>query len=272
MNDIIHLKSISDLFKFLHLGYADHPLLGIVDFSKVKGHAEEVRIKTDFYSVMYKSYCRNHIRYGRNTLDFQDGSLVCMAPNQVISMENDIEAPEEMLGWGLFFHPDFVRGSSLGAKMKDYTFFSYEISEALHLADKEQQVLYDCILKIQAELAQNMDGFSQSITLANIELLLQYAARFYGRQFITRKSANRHVVSRVEQFLKACFEDAGQRNDGIPTVKDLADKVHLSPGYLSDLLKKEKGLNAQLHIQYVMIKQAKNIHSKPNQPLLEIAY
>lgn len=272
MKDIIQLKKISDLYKFLNLGYADHPLLGVVDFSKVKGHAGEVRIKTDFYSIMFKNYCRNHIRYGRNTLDFQDGSLVCMAPNQVISIDNDIEATEDMLGWGLFFHPDFIRGSSLSAKMKDYTFFSYEISEALHLAEKEQLVLYDCIQKIQAELNQNMDGFSQTITVANIELLLQYAARFYGRQFITRKSKNLDVVTKVEQILKAYLEDEGRRNDGIPTVKELAWKVHLSPSYLSDLLKKETGLNAQDHIHYFVIEQAKNILIQTSQSVSEIAY
>ncbi|MEN9510786.1 MAG: hypothetical protein RLZZ370_605 [Bacteroidota bacterium] len=272
MNEIIHLKTISDLYKFLHLGYAEHPLWGVVDFSMVKGHSEELRIKTDFYSVMFKNHCRNHIRYGRNRLDFQDGSLVCIAPNHVISMEIDNGEQEEMMGWGLFFHPDLIRGSSLGNKMREYSFFNYEISEALHLSEKEQQVLYDCIQKIRAELTQNIDSFSQAITIANIELLLQYAARFYGRQFITRKSANRHVVSRVEQFLKAYFESNDHRNDGIPTVKELAGQVHLSPSYLSDLLKKETGLNAQDHIHYFVIEQAKHILIETNQSVSEIAY
>jgi AraC-like DNA-binding protein len=221
---------------------------------------------------MFKNYCRNHIRYGRHRLDFQDGSLVCLAPNQVISLDNDFEAKDEMLGWGLFFHPDFIRGSSLGHKMREFSFFNYEISEALHLSEKEQQVLYDCIQKIQSELLQNMDGFSQTITVANIELLLQYAARFYGRQFITRKSTNLDVVTKVEQILQAYLEDEGRRNDGIPTVKELAGKVHLSPSYLSDLLKKETGLNAQDHIHYFVIEQAKNILIQTSQSVSEIAY
>ena len=273
MSDILQLKTISDLYKFLNLGYAEHPLIAIVDFSKVIEHAkDEIRIKTDFYSIMFKNYCRNHVRYGRKTLDFQDGSLVCMAPNHVITIDNDIEVKENMMGWGLFFHPDLVRGTSLGFKMKDFSFFNYEISEALHLSDKEKQLLYDCILKIKEELTQNIDGYSQTLIVSNIELLLNYCSRYYGRQFITRKSVNLDVVSKVENILKGYFENEEKRNDGIPSVKDLANKVNLSPSYLSDLLKRETGLNAQDHIHYFVIEQAKNILLQTNHSVSEIAY
>lgn len=273
MNDILHLKSISDLYRFLNLGYAEHPLIAVVDFSKVIEHTtDEIRIKTDFYSIIFKNYCRNHIRYGRKTLDFQDGSLVCIAPNHAITIDNDIEIKEEMMGWGLFFHPDLIRGTALGSRMKEYSFFSYEISEALHLSDKEKQLLYDCIMKIQGELMQNFDGYSQVLMVSNIELLLNYCSRYYGRQFITRKSENLDVVSKVEKILKAYFESEEKRNEGMPTVKDLASKVNLSSGYLSDLLKKETGLHAQDHIHYFMIEQAKNILLQTNQSVSEIAY
>ena len=273
MSEILQLKTISDLYKFLSLGYAEHPLIAVVDFSKVIEHAkDEIRIKTDFYSIMFKNYCRNHIRYGRKTLDFQDGSLVCMAPNHLITIDNDIEVKENMIGWGLFFHPDLVRGTSLGFKMKDFSFFSYEISEALHLSDKEKQLLYDCILKIKEELTQNIDGYSQTLIVSNIELLLNYCSRYYGRQFITRKSVNLDVVSKVENILKGFFENEEKRNDGIPSVKELANKVNLSPSYLSDLLKRETGLNAQDHIHYFVIEQAKNILLQTNHSVSEIAY
>lgn len=273
MSDILHLKTISDLYKFLNLGYAEHPLIAVVDFTKVIEHTkDEIRIKTDFYSIMFKNYCRNHIRYGRKTLDFQDGSLVCIAPNHVITIDNDIEVKEDMMGWGLFFHPDLIRGTSLGAKMKDFSFFSYEISEALHLSDKEKQLLYDCILKVQGELTQNIDSYSQVLMVSNIELLLNYCSRYYGRQFITRKSANLNLVSKVENILKGYFESEEKRNAGMPSVKDLANRVNLSPSYLSDLLKKETGLNAQDHIHYFVIEQAKNILLQTNQSVSEIAY
>ena len=273
MNKILHLKTISDLYRFLNLGYADHPLLAVVDFSKVMDHvSEEIRIKTDFYSVMFKNYCRNHIRYGRKTLDFQDGSLVCIAPNHVITIDNQIDVKEDMLGWGLFFHPEMIRSTSLGNKMKDYTFFSYDITEALHLSDREQQLLYDCIVKIQVELEQNLDSYSNMLMLSNIELLLNYCTRFYGRQFITRKAANMDIVSQVEDSLKYYFEGRGNTNEGLPTVKNLANKVNLSPSYLSDLLKKETGLNAQDYIHYYLIEQAKNILLQTNKSVSEIAY
>ncbi len=273
MNDLLHLKTISDLYKFLNLGYAQHPLVAIVDFSKaIEYTTEEISIKTDFYSIMFKNYCRNHIRYGRKTFDFQDGSLVCIAPNRVITIDNDVELKEDMMGWGLFFHPDLIRGSALGSKMKDYSFFSYEMSEALHLSDKEKQLLYDCILKIQGELTQNIDSYSQGLIASNIELLLNYCSRYYGRQFITRKSANLDVVSKVEDVLKGYFENEEKKNEGMPSVKYLANKVNLSSSYLSDLLKRETGLSAQDHIHYFVIEQAKNILLQTNQSVSEIAY
>jgi AraC-like DNA-binding protein len=273
MADILHLKTISDLYKFLQLGYAEHPLIAVVDFSKVMDHTnEEISINTDFYSIMFKNYCRNHIRYGRKTLDFQDGSLVCIAPHRIVTIDNDIEIKEDMMGWGLFFHPDLIRGTTLGSKMKDYSFFSYEVSEALHLSEKEKQLLYDCIVKIQGELSQNIDSYSQALMVTNIELLLNYCSRYYGRQFITRKTANKDIVSKVESVLKGYFENESIRNEGMPAVKYIASKVNLSPGYLSDLLKKETGLSAQDYIHYFVIEQAKNILIQSNHSVSEIAY
>lgn len=273
MIEILYLKTISDLYKFLDLGFTEHPLIGVVDFGKIMDHSTtEIKVKTDFYSIMFKNYCKNHIQYGRKTLDFQDGSLVCISPNQVITIDYDIEIKEDMMGWGIFFHPDLIRNTTLGSKMKDYSFFSYEISEALHLSEKEKQLLYDCVLKIKQELIQNMDSYSQLLIISNIELLLNYCLRFYGRQFITRKMGHIDIVSKVEQLLKNYFESGDERNERIPSVKYLASMVNLSPSYLSDLLKKETGLNAQDHIHYYIIENAKNIILSTNQSVSEIAY
>jgi len=273
MSEFIHLQTISDLFKLFGLGNnIQHPLVAVIDFSRVKEHiSDETKISAYFYSIMFKNYRKNNIKYGRKIIDFQDGSLISMTPNQVIEMDNDIEVSENMTGWGLFFHPDLTRATSLGDKMAAYNFFSYEMSEALHLSEKEKQILYDCILKIQAELQENIDVHSQTIIVSTVELLLNYCSRFYGRQFITRKSSNNFVIVQIEKILNEYFKrDLNEK--GIPTVKYLANQVHLSPSYLSDLLKKETGKNAQDHIHFYLIEEAKNILLSTNKSVGEIAY
>jgi AraC-like DNA-binding protein len=195
-----------------------------------------------------------------------------MGPNQVIEMDNDIDVSANMVGWGLFFHPDLIRATSLNDKLKDYTFFSYEMSESLHLSEKEHQILHDLVLKIEAELQENIDVHSQAIIVSNIELLLNYCTRFYGRQFITRKSSNNSVVVQIEKILSEYFKDNNINEQGLPTVKHLADQVYLSPSYLSDLLKKETGKNAQEHIHYHLIEEAKSLLLSTDRSVSEIAY
>jgi AraC-like DNA-binding protein len=271
LSQFIHLKSIADLSRLLNENDF-HPLVAVVDFSQTTDHIqEETSITTDFYSVMFKNYCKSYVTYGRKSIDFDEGSLICMAPNQVISIDNEIEPRDNPMGWGLFFHPDLIRNTSLNSKMKDYSFFSYEIAEALHLSDKEKRLLCECIIKIQSELKENIDDYSQTIIVSTIELLLNYCNRFYGRQFITRKATNRDVLEKVETILKQYFSDKPLTN-GLPTVKHLADAVNFSPGYLGDLLKKETGLNAQEHIHQYIIEEAKNILLNSNQSVSEIAY
>nr|WP_322624468.1 helix-turn-helix transcriptional regulator [uncultured Flavobacterium sp.] len=272
MKPIINIKSISEINNFVQ-HKTNHPLATIIDFSKMDEMMEEgIRISCDFYSIMFKNYCANNMRYGRQSYDFQEGSLVCIAPKQVVTMDAEIEKKEDMMGWGLFFHPDLLHGTTLANKMKGYTFFSYETSEALHLSDKEKAILYDCIQKIENELRENIDNHSQTLIVSNIELLLNYCQRYYSRQFITRKNNNSNVVSQVEKLLTDYFRDAKLSEKGLPTVKYLSDKVNLSSGYLSDLLKKETGMNAQDHIHYHLIQEAKNILLSTNSSVSEIAY
>ncbi len=219
MKPIVQIKSISEINRFVK-GVTKHPLVAVVDFSKVDEHIDEdIRVSCDFYSVMFKNYCANQMRYGRQTYDFQEGSLVCIAPRLVLTMDSEIEKKDNMIGWGLFFHPDLVRGTSLGDKMKDYTFFSYETTEALHLSEKEKQTLFDCIVKIQTELEENIDNHSQTLIVSNIELLLNYCSRYYGRQFITRKNSNKDVVSQVKTLLKEYFTADGLRGSGATNSK-----------------------------------------------------
>lgn len=273
-NTFIHLQAIAEIFNLFGLAKdLHHPLVGIVDFSKVCQQGQEgIKLSADYYSIMVKNYPNNKFKYGRKLIDFQDGSLICMAPGQVIEIDQDEQAAESIHGWGLFFHPDLLRGTSLNAKMRDYSFFSYETSEALHLSQKEKEVLTDCVRKIQNELEQNIDTYSQTIIVSTIELLLNYCTRFYGRQFITRKSSNSSILEQLEKVLTTYFESANLQEKGLPTVKYLADQMHLSANYLSDLLKKDSGRNAQDHIHFYLIEKAKDILISTDKSVSEIAY
>lgn len=273
MKAITHLKSISDLYRLFKLGHSRHPLVAVLDFCQVSDPVEHnTKIFTDFYAIMFKNYCKNHIRYGRKHIDFQDGNLICIAPNQSIEVDNEVEISENMLGWGLFFHPDLIRNTPLNDKMKGYSFFSYEISEALHLSEKEKNTLYECVQRIDAELQENIDVHSQKIIVSLIELLLNYCSRFYSRQLITRSSSNKTIVVQVENALRTYFNTSTTHTKGLPSVKYLAEQVHLSPNYLSDLLKKETGMNAQDHIHYFIIEEAKHILLSSDTSISEIAY
>ena len=273
MKQVIHLHTIADLSKLFNLGHNQHPLVTVLDFSKVTEQVEQnSKITTDFYSIMFKNYCKNHIKYGRKTIDFQDGNLMCIAPNQTIEIDNEIEEREDKMGWGLFFHPDLIRSTTLNQKIKEYSFFQYEVSEALHLSDKEKNILLECVQKIQTELQENIDVHSQYIIVSTIELLLNYCSRFYGRQLITRSQNNKSIISQIENLLTQYFADNKINEQGLPTVKYLANKVHLSPSYLSDLLKKETGKNAQEHIHFYLIEEAKNILLNSEKNINEIAF
>lgn len=269
---MLHLKSIADLNRLIQIETL-HPLVAVVDFAKADENIPAgTKIHADFYAIMFKNYCTNLLRYGRQPLDFQEGSLICIGPNQVLSMDTEVEAKADRLGWGLFFHPDLFRGSFLAEKMDDYSFFSYETAEALHLSEKEKQILHDIVLKISQELHENIDAHSQTLLISNITLLLDYCSRYYNRQFITRKSANAAVVTKIQKELKQHFKSEVLAEIGLPTVKQMADSNHLSPSYLSDLLKKETGLNAQDTIHYYLIEEAKQRLLQSNQSVSEVAY
>ncbi len=273
MSEIIHLQSIADLHKLFNLGNSQHPLVTVLDFSKVKENlVKNTKITMDFYSIMFKNYCKNDFKYGRKSIDFQDGNLICIAPNQIIEIDNEIEDREDKMGWGLFFHPDLIRSTSLNDHLKNYRFFDYDISEALHLSDKEKNVLFECIQKIQIELQENIDVYSQYIIVSTIELLLNYCSRFYGRQMITRSQTNKTIIAQIEIILAGYFSNAKIKDRGLPSVKFLSDNVHLSPSYLSDLLRKETGKNAQEHIHFYLIDEAKNLLLNSEKNVSEIAY
>lgn len=271
MNEIIHIETINEIRKLLPKHSIKHPMVTVVNYVDFEDEIpEETKITMGFYGITFTEDCANKITYGLNPFDFQDGTLLCTAPRQSITLGKPSHAKKE--GWGVYFHPDFIRGTSLGKKIKEYSFFSYQVNEALHLSEKEKQHLSEIVQKIDAELSENIDKHSQMLLCSNIELLLNYCVRYYDRQFITRTNTNKDILSQIDYILADYFQQGTASEKGLPTVAFLAEKVHLSPNYLSDLLKRETGMNAQDRIHYLLIEEAKNMLLGTDKSVSELAY
>ena len=219
-----------------------HPQVSVIDLSKAKP-IRHARQTFSFYAIFLKEVKCGELLYGRNRYDYQEGTLVCLAPGQVIGVEDNGETYQPK-GWALVFHPDLIRGTTLGQHMKEYTFFSYEVNEALHLSERERQLVIDCMQKIRLELEHAIDRHSRRLVAIQIEVLLDYCLRFYERQFITRTTVNHDVLTRFERLLDDYFNDDRAQREGVPTVKYCAGELCLSPNYFGDLVKKETGKTA----------------------------
>ncbi len=270
MKEIVNIQTISELNKML--GHETHnPLITILDFAKVKAPLHECTMTTNFYAILAKDACHAELKYGRNRYDYQEETMIFLAPRQVIGIES-VPTNTESKGLGLFFHPDLLRGTSLAAAIKNYNFFSYEVNEALHLSSEERATIGDCIEKISKEIIRPIDKHSKRIIVSNIELLLGYCERFYDRQFITREILNHDTITKFESVLEQYFNDKMPSQQGLPTVKYFADKLHLSPNYMSDVIKRETGRSAQEHIQILIMERAKTALSLSSASVAEIAY
>ena len=272
-DEIIRIKSISQLHEMSGFEKPKHPLISIVDVSEIKHDPKMVgkRISSDLYLIALKgAHCG--LMYGRKYYDFEEGVLVFTAPNQVITITEESSQEGAESGWMLFFHPDLIRTSALGENIDEYTFFSYENHEALHLSEDEKEILLDCLNKIKREYNQRIDKHSQRVMVSSLELLLNYCDRFYERQFITRSTQHKEVVSQINQILKDYFKSGRLTEFGIPSVQYFAEQVHLSANYLSDLLKKETGRSAKDHINDFLVDKAKNLLINTEESVSEIAY
>ena len=247
-----------------------HPLVSVVDFSTLKS-LKHRRKNFSFYCFFLKQLKCGELSYGRSTYDYQEGTLVFVAPGQVAGIDDDGETLNPQ-GWVLAFHPDLLRGTSLGRKMKDYSFFSYEANEALHMSERERQIIFNCFIEIQEELERAIDKHSKDIIASTIELLLNHCQRFYDRQFITRENINKDILVRFENLLSDYFESDQPQTVGLPSVQYAADRLHLSPNYFGDLIKKETGKSAQESIQLFVIEKAKERLYDENKTVSEVAY
>jgi AraC-like DNA-binding protein len=223
-----------------------------------------------FYAVYLKDVRCGDIKYGRNTYDYQDRTLVFVAPGQIINVSIDQDYKPQ--GYALLFHPDLIHGTPLGSHMDDYTFFSYESSDALHLSEKERKIVLDCFGKIKYELEQGTDKHSKKLIAANIELFLDYCVRFYDRQFTTRRDVNIGNIGKFDILLKDYFHSDKPQTIGLPSVAYCAEQLHLSPNYFGDMVKKETGKTALEYIQLKTMDIAKEKILDASRSLSEIAY
>ena len=268
MEEILKLDNISE-YNSLRGVETFHPLISVIDMSKAKP-TKNTRINFGFYCVFLKDVKCGDLKYGCNYYDYQEGTLVFVAPGQVLGVNsNEIVQPK---GWALLFHPDLIRGTSLGHNIKNYSFFSYEVNEAFHLSDREKQIAVDCLGKIEYELKHAIDKHSKTLITNNIELLLNYCMRFYDRQFITRSHVNKDIVMKFEKILDDYFNSGMPHTSGLPTVKYCAENIHLSANYLGDLIKKETGKSPQEHIQLKIMDLAKDRIFDTSKSVSEIAF
>lgn len=270
LENVKKLNSVNELHSFLGLTSPPNPLITIIDHAKTLNNSgpKNQKMLLGLYNISIKRSFKGKLKYGKSHYDFDDGTMSFIAPNQIISIDSEEDRNSD--GWSLLFHPDIIRRYPLGKAIKTYGFFSYEVNEALHLADEEEKTIETIVRNVQTELSSRLDNFSQDVIVSNLELLLSYCNRFYNRQFITRKMATNDLLSSFAAILDKHFTHHSDLP--IPTVEKLANELHVSPSYLSDLLRSLTGQNTQQHIHEKLIETAKDILTTTNRTVSEIAY
>ena len=269
MDTIRRFETINDYNEFNN-NETLHPLISVVDLSKAAPRSGS-RMYFGFYTIFLKDVKCGDLVYGRHTYDYQEGTLVFLAPGQVagINSNGDIYQPK---GYALVFHPDLVHGTELGKHIQEYNFFGYQSNEALHLSKRERKIVLDCFSKIKYELEHAIDKHSKKLIVSNIELFLNYCIRFYERQFITREKAHSGILEQFETLMNEYYQTNKPQSIGLPSVAYCAGELHLSPGYFGDLIKKETGKTAQEYIQAKVIDVAKERIFDQTKSVAQVAY
>jgi AraC-type DNA-binding domain-containing proteins len=269
---MINIDSISILHELLGCEKPKHPLITVIDFDSIKPSEELYNnsYSLNFYVISQKNNSDCELKYGRQYYDFREGSLIFTAPGQILTVGEYYDNPNTN-GWMLCVHPDLIKGSSLWHKISEYSFFEYEANEALHLSDAEKETIESIVKNIRIEYSANLDSYSGELIVSNLEVLLNYAKRFYGRQFITRTFVNKDSVGKFKILLKEeCTVELIEKF-GQPSVKRLAQAIGYSPNYLSDMLKKETGKTAQEYIKLQVLELAENLLLNTKEPIYQIA-
>lgn len=271
MPKVSKLGSITEIHRMLGLPGPVHPLISLMDATS--GQIDLSLLPSSyvlsFYKISFTTKLGGKFKYGQSYYDFDEGSLLFTAPNQVIGSTEDYKDKE---GYSLIIHPDFLHGYPLAMKIKQYGFFSYATNEALHLSEQERATILSIYTIIKDELNSRIDDFSHEVIIAQIELLLSYAKRFYKRQFLTRQVVTNDLLQQLEDLLNTYFEEEKPVVLGIPTVQYLSEQLNYTPNYLSDMLRSLTGLNAQQHIHQNLIERSKELLSSTNSTISEVAY
>ncbi len=268
------IKTITEYHRVMGLPKPEHPLISVINFEAIKRlpNVGSISLVFDFYSISLKRNFNARMKYGQQEYDFDEGIMFFMSPGQVFGIEFDKEKELKHSGWLLLIHPDFLWNTPLAKTIKQYEYFDYSVNEALFLSEKEEVTIIIMMQNIEQEYRSNIDKFSQNIIIAQLELLLNYADRFYHRQFITRKITNHRLLNRLEDTLTAYFNSDTLSKKGLPTVQYIAEALNVSPGYLSGLLKTLTGQSTQQHIHDKLMEKAKEKLSTTGLSVSEIAY
>lgn len=269
MDNIRRFETIND-YNLFNNHETLHPLVSVIDFSKADPR-EGSKMYFGFYTIILKDVICGDMVYGRHTYDYQEGTLVFIAPGQIAGTKSNGETYQPK-GYGLVFHPDLIHGTSLGKHIQEYTFFGYQSNEALHVSERERKIVLDCFSKIEYELEHAIDKQSKRLIVSNIELFLNYCVRFYERQFITRETVHKGILERFEILLNKYFQTDRPQTNGLPSVAWCANELNLSAGYFGDLIKKDTGKTAQEYIQLKVIDVAKEKIFDKSKSVSEIAY
>lgn len=267
----LRFKSLSHAHQALGLPKPLHPLISLINGAHMPATAPAQSHVLAFYKISYKPMLGGKLKYGQGYYDFDEGGLLFAAPNQIVGGAGDTTEADCSL-YTLLIHPDFFRNYGLARTIRQYGFFSYSVHEALHLSEAEKATIFSIFKIIEEELAGRIDEFSQDIVVAQIELLLNYANRFYKRQFITRKAVSHDLLEKLETLLEQYFDDDQPSDQGLPTVQAFAAQLHVSPSYLSDMLRALTGQNTQQHIHAKVIEKAKDLLSGTDLTVSEVAY
>lgn len=269
MNEIVQLESVAQ-YNAMRGVSTQHPLISVLDLSTTNPMPAKT-FHFGLYAIYLKELDCGELKYGRGHYDYQEGTLVFIAPGQVLGVQPKVKTFQAK-GWAILFHPDLIKGTSLGKHIQEYSFFSYDVNEALHISEQEREIVLECFRKIQFELGHAIDKHSRKLIVSNIELFLNYCVRFYDRQFITRDLVNSGVIEKFDALLKDYFRSSKPQEIGVPTVAYFAGQLHLSANYFGDLVKKETGTSAQDYIQSRLIDVAKERIFDLDKSISEVAY